>query len=141
MPCFIMWLMAILMVIVMVLVIIWEMFHGRTVVWATKICLPTSKISKLCVFGRPISWVTSWKANFENYSRYSLIKWYQFLSIWLLINIYSMSDTSFHFMPHHARASCLIIGLTINTITVLSAFKSHSVGYQSNQKLLHHYQH
>ena len=29
-----------------------------------------------------------------------------------------MSNTSFHFTPHHARVSCLIIGLTINAITL-----------------------
>ena len=47
--------------------------------WATKVCLRASKISKICLFGCPTGWATSWKANFENYSRYSLIKWYQFL--------------------------------------------------------------
>ena len=73
------------------------------------------KISKICVFGR-LTWrVTFWKANFENYSRYSLIKWYQF---------FGMSNTSFCFMPHHAQISCLIIiGLTINAITVTITVK------------------
>ena len=37
-------------------------------------CLGASKTSKMCLFG-----ATSCKANFENYSRYSLIKWFQFL--------------------------------------------------------------
>ena len=49
--------------------------------WATKVCLQASKISKICLFGRPNGWATSWKVNFENYSRYSLIKFYQFLLI------------------------------------------------------------
>ena len=49
--------------------------------WATNVCLRASKISQICLFGRPTGRATFWKANFENYSRYSLIKWYQFLSI------------------------------------------------------------
>ena len=50
--------------------------------WATKVWLQASKISKICLFGHPTGRATSWKANFEICSRYSLIKWYQFLSIW-----------------------------------------------------------
>ena len=42
--------------------------------WATKVCLWTSKIFKICLFGCPTRRAVSWKANFENYSRYSLIK-------------------------------------------------------------------
>ena len=49
--------------------------------WATKVCLWASKIAKIRLFGRPIGRVTSWKAKFENYSVYSLIKWYQLLPI------------------------------------------------------------
>ena len=49
--------------------------------WATKVCFRASKISKICLFGRPTGRVTSWKSNFENYSRYLLIKWYKFLLI------------------------------------------------------------
>ena len=49
--------------------------------WRTKVCLQVSEISKICLFGRPTRPTTSWKVNFENYSRYSSIKWYQFLSI------------------------------------------------------------
>ena len=49
--------------------------------WATKVCLQASNISKICLFGRLNGRVTSWKVNFENYSRYSLIKFYQFLLI------------------------------------------------------------
>ena len=48
--------------------------------WGTKVCLQGSKIFKICLFGWPTGRATSWKANFENYSRYSLIRWYQFLS-------------------------------------------------------------
>ena len=51
--------------------------------WATKACLWASKIFKICV------WLPDWannflKSNFENYARYSLIKWYQFLSIYII---------------------------------------------------------
>ena len=49
--------------------------------WVTKVCLWASKISRMCLFGHLTGWATSWKANFENCSRYYLIKWYQFLSI------------------------------------------------------------
>ena len=49
--------------------------------WATRMCLRASKNSKICLFGYQAGCATSWKANFENYSRYSLIKWYQFLSV------------------------------------------------------------
>ena len=49
--------------------------------WATKVCLWASKIFKLCLFGRMIGQATSSNTNFENYSRCSLIKWYQFLTI------------------------------------------------------------
>ena len=95
--------------------------------WATKVCLRASKISKICQFGRSTGRETFWKANFENYSRYYLVKWHQFVSI-----LYSMSNTFFRFkhtfllsgrssqshkvMPHHARVSCLIIEITINAI-------------------------
>ena len=48
--------------------------------WATKMCLWASKISKICLFSRPTERATSWKENSEKYPRYSLIKWYQFLS-------------------------------------------------------------
>ena len=34
-----------------------------------------------------------------------------------------MSNTSFHFPPNHAQISCLIIGLTTNTITVTITVK------------------
>ena len=60
--------------------------------WTTKVCLQASKISKICQFGHANGQVTFSKANFENYSRYSLIKWYQFLSI-----LYNLSNTSFSF--------------------------------------------
>ena len=33
------------------------------------------------MFGHPTGRATSWKAKFENYSSFSLIKWYQFLSV------------------------------------------------------------
>ena len=49
--------------------------------WTTKVCLQASKISKICLFGHPTGQATSWKANFEICSRYSLIKWNEFLSI------------------------------------------------------------
>ena len=49
--------------------------------WATKVCLQVGKISKIYLFGHPTGQATSWNANFEICSRYSLIKWYQFLSI------------------------------------------------------------
>ena len=48
---------------------------------ATKVCWGASKISKICLFGHQTGQVTSWKADFENYYRYSLIKWYQLLSM------------------------------------------------------------
>ena len=60
--------------------------------WATKVCLLVSKISKICLFGCPTGRATSWKANFENFSKYYLVKWYQVLSIQ-----HSMIDTSFRF--------------------------------------------
>ena len=60
--------------------------------WATKVCLWARKISKVCLFGHPTGPVTFWKANFENYSRYLLIKCYQFLSVY-----YSISNTSLYF--------------------------------------------
>ena len=41
---------------------------------ATKMCLRASKISKICLFGCPTGRETSWKANYEIYSKYSLIK-------------------------------------------------------------------
>ena len=44
--------------------------------WATKVCLWASKTSKICLFGCPTGQATFWKANFENCSGYSLIKWY-----------------------------------------------------------------
>ena len=44
--------------------------------WATKVCLWASKTSKICQLGCLTGQATFWKANFENYSRYSLIKWY-----------------------------------------------------------------
>ena len=50
-------------------------------IWATRVCLRASKIFKICLLGRLTGQATSWKAYLENYSRYSLIKWYQFLSI------------------------------------------------------------
>ena len=37
--------------------------------WATKVCLWASKISKICLIGCLTGRATSWKANFENYSR------------------------------------------------------------------------
>ena len=49
--------------------------------WLTKVCLQVSKISEICLPGRLTGQATSWKAIFKNYSRYSLIKWYQF---WLI---------------------------------------------------------
>ena len=48
--------------------------------WATKVCRQASKISKICLFGHLTGQATSQKANFGNFSRYSLIKLYQFLS-------------------------------------------------------------
>ena len=60
--------------------------------WATKACPRVSKNSKICHFGRPTGRTISWKANFENYYGYSLIKWYQFVSAY-----YSMSNSSFRF--------------------------------------------
>ena len=50
--------------------------------WGTKMCPRVSKISRIYLFGCPTGQVTSWKANFENYSRYSLTKYCQFLSLW-----------------------------------------------------------
>ena len=44
--------------------------------WVTKVYLWASKIPKIRLLGCPTEQVTSWKANFENYSRYLLIKWY-----------------------------------------------------------------
>ena len=65
----------------------------------TRVCLRASKISKTCLLGCPTGQATSWKANFENCSRYSLIKWKsfsigllakspeaRFLIVWLSIN-------------------------------------------------------
>ena len=60
--------------------------------WANKVHLLASNISKKCLVGCPTAPATSWKANFENCSRYFLIKWYPFISI-----LCSMSNTSFHF--------------------------------------------
>ena len=54
-------------------------------------CLQGSKISKICLCGHLTGQATSWKANFENYCRCSVITWYQFLSV-----LYNMSNTSFH---------------------------------------------
>ena len=48
--------------------------------WMTKVCLQVREIPKICLFGCLTGWATSWKANFENYSRSFLIKWDQFLS-------------------------------------------------------------
>ena len=65
--------------------------------------------------------VKKWDHNLKvmvDYSRYSLIKSYLILSI-----LHSMSNTSFHFMPHHPRVSCVTIGLTINAITVTITVK------------------
>ena len=42
--------------------------------WVTKVCLWLSKTSKICLFSYPNGGATFWKANFENFSRYSLIK-------------------------------------------------------------------
>ena len=99
--------------------------------WATNVCLWASKISKICLFGCPTGWATSWKANVENYSRYLLIEWYQFLSKWN-----SMNNMSFCFrhcfccplvslkvMQHYVQVSYLIIGLTINAISVTITVK------------------
>ena len=49
--------------------------------WTTKVCLRTRKMSKICLFVCPTRRATSSKENFENHSRYSLVKSYQFLSI------------------------------------------------------------
>ena len=73
--------------------------------WATKVYLQASKNSKICLFGCSNGQATSWKANFENYSRYSLIKWYQFLSVQN-----RMTNTSFHLrhmflLPIHSYKS------------------------------------
>ena len=89
--------------------------------WATKVCLQASKISKICLFGHPTGRVTSWNANFENCSWYSLIKWYQFLSVWAILLFVSGSRFScllvpLKVMPHYAKVSCLIIKLTINAV-------------------------
>ena len=69
--------------------------------WATKVCLQVSIISKICRFGCPTGRATFWKANFENYSKYSLIKWYQFLSI-----LYSTSNTLFCFGHTFLLSAC-----------------------------------
>ena len=45
--------------------------------WATKVCLWASKYSKICLFNYPTERATFWKANFKNYFKYFLIKWYQ----------------------------------------------------------------
>ena len=42
--------------------------------WVTKVVLWASKITKTCLLGCPTRQATSWNENFENYSRYSLIK-------------------------------------------------------------------
>ena len=80
-----------------------------------QVFLLASKISKICLFGCPIGQATSWKANFENYFRCSLILWYQFLSIQ-----YSMSNTSFRFrhlflLSAHSSQSHFISCLTLMT--------------------------
>ena len=69
--------------------------------WATKVYLRASKVSKICLFGHQAGQATSWKANFENYSRYSLIKYYQLLSIQ-----YSMSNMSFRFKYTFLLSAC-----------------------------------
>ena len=69
--------------------------------WATKVYLRASKVSKICLFGHQTGQATSWKANFENYSRYSLIKYYQLLSIQ-----YSMSNMSFRFKYTFLLSAC-----------------------------------
>ena len=92
--------------------------------WATKVCLWASKIFKLYLFGRMIGQATSSNTNFENYSRCSLIKWYQFLTIntaWAILFLISGPCfccllVPFKVTPHHARVSCLIIELKINAI-------------------------
>ena len=64
--------------------VVWDQCCNLTLVlwfWATKVCLWVRKISKICLLGHLTGRATSWKANFENYSRYYLIKYYQFLSI------------------------------------------------------------
>ena len=72
--------------------------------------------------GCPTGRATSLKASFEDYSRYSLIKWNQFSSIYSMNNTYFISGTCFCCLlvpfkvTRHARVSCLIIGLTINAI-------------------------
>ena len=69
--------------------------------WATKLYPRASKVSKICLFGHQTGQATSWKANFENYSRYSLIKYYQLLSIQ-----YSMSNMSFRFKYTFLLSAC-----------------------------------
>ena len=49
--------------------------------WTTKVCLRMRKMSKICLLVCPTRRATSSKENFENHSRYFLIKSYQFLSI------------------------------------------------------------
>ena len=69
--------------------------------WATKLYPRASKVSKICLFGHQTGQATSWKANFENYSRYSLIKYYQLLSIQ-----YNMSNMSFRFKYTFLLSAC-----------------------------------
>ena len=64
--------------------------------WATKVFLLASKISKICLSACPTRRATSWKANFENYSRYSLIKWY---------NIIQHEQYFFSFQAHFLRSA------------------------------------
>ena len=91
--------------------------------WPAKVCLQASKISKIYLFRCPAVRVTSWKANFENYSRYSLItiSSYQYNTAWPIIFLvlgtcFCCLLISVKVMPHHDRVSCLMIRLTINAI-------------------------
>ena len=62
-------------------------------------------------------WVSNFlKSNFENYSRYSLVKWYQFLSV-----EYSMSNTSLHFRHMFLLSACS----SQNHATSCSSLMSH----------------
>ena len=99
------------LIIIHITIVHWSNLTFVWWLWLTKVCLWASKISKICVFGHPTWRITFWKPNFENFLD---ILWYQF---------FSMSNTSFCFMPHHARVSCLIIGLTMNAIAVAITVK------------------
>ena len=77
--------------------------------WATKVCVRASKIPKLCLFGCPTDRATSWKANFKNHSRNSLIK------VSILINLIQHKQHFFSFQTH-VTAVCAFLSKTRHII-------------------------